>query len=64
MLQIKKETAIIWEYKVGNNGNIVNSVLLWKTRVIWARMNHHPFNTDNIRLEKQSVLFQLNRQNE
>ena len=26
MLQIKKETENIWEYKVGNNGNIANFV--------------------------------------
>ena len=23
----------IWEYKVGNNGNIANFVCLWKTRI-------------------------------
>ena len=28
MLQIKKETANIWECKVGNNANIANFVLL------------------------------------
>ena len=34
MLQIKKKTANIWEYKVGNNANIANLVCLWKTRMI------------------------------
>ena len=34
MLQIKKETANIWEYKVGNNANIANFVRLWKTRLV------------------------------
>ena len=55
MLQIdlNKNTAIIWEYKVGNNANIANFLRLWKTWVIEARMNHPPFNTDNIPLEKQ-----------
>ena len=28
-----KETANIWEYKVGNNGNIANFVCLWKCRI-------------------------------
>ena len=30
MLQIKVETANIWEYKVGNNDNIANFVRLGK----------------------------------
>ena len=33
MLQIKKETANIWEYKVGNNNNITNFVHLSKARM-------------------------------
>ena len=33
MLQIKKEIANIWEYKVGNNANIANFVHLRKTRM-------------------------------
>ena len=33
MLQIKKETANVWEYKVGSNANIANCVRLWKTRL-------------------------------
>ena len=28
IVQIKKETSNIWEYKVGNNGNIANLLLL------------------------------------
>ena len=32
MLQIKKETTDILEYKVGNNANIAYFVRLWKTR--------------------------------
>ena len=27
-MQINKKTAILWEYKVGNNANIVNFVFL------------------------------------
>ena len=30
MVQIRKETANIWEYKVSNNANIAN--FEWKTR--------------------------------
>ena len=30
MLQLKKETANIWEYKVGNNATIANFARLWK----------------------------------
>ena len=30
--QINKKTVNIWEYKVGNNANIANSVWLWKTQ--------------------------------
>ena len=33
MLQMKKETANKWEYKVGNNANIVNFLGLWKTQM-------------------------------
>ena len=33
MVQIKKENAIMWEYKVGNNANIDNFVRLWKPRL-------------------------------
>ena len=33
MLQIKKETGNLWEYKVGNNDNIANFVCLWKPRL-------------------------------
>ena len=33
MLKIKKETADIWEYKVGSNANIATFVHLWKTRL-------------------------------
>ena len=32
MLQIKEDTAKIWEYKIDNNANIANFVHLWKTR--------------------------------
>ena len=32
MVQIKKETANIWEYHIGNDANIANSVRLWKPR--------------------------------
>ena len=39
MLQIKKETANIWEYKVGNNANIANFVYLWKTQVFSSTVN-------------------------
>ena len=31
MLQIKEEMENKWEYKVGNNANIVN---LWKPRLV------------------------------
>ena len=33
LVQIKKKTAYIWEYKVDNNANIANFVCLWKTRM-------------------------------
>ena len=33
MLQRKKETVNIWEYKVGNNANIATFVRLWKIRL-------------------------------
>ena len=33
ILQIKKETTNVWEYKVGNNANIASFVLLWKIRL-------------------------------
>ena len=33
MLQMKKEIANIWEYKVGNNAIVANLVSLWKTRI-------------------------------
>ena len=33
MLQIKKETANIPEYKVANNANIANFMPLWKPRM-------------------------------
>ena len=36
MLQVKKETANICQYKVGNNDDIDNFVRLWKTRVCLA----------------------------
>ena len=26
------KTAIMWEYKIGNDANIANFVCLWKTR--------------------------------
>ena len=39
MLQIKKETANIWEYKDGNNANIANFVRLWKTRKLEKHLN-------------------------
>ena len=31
MVQIKKEAANVWEYKIGINTNIANYVLLWKS---------------------------------
>ena len=33
MLQIKKDTATIPEYKVGSNANIANFMRLWKPRM-------------------------------
>ena len=33
MVQIKKETGIMWKYKVGNNANIDNFVCSWKTQL-------------------------------
>ena len=33
MLQIRKETANLLQYKVGNNADIANFVRLWKTRM-------------------------------
>ena len=32
-MQIKKETANIWDYKIGNNAIISNYVCLWKTQL-------------------------------
>ena len=34
MVQIKKKTANIWQYKVGNIDNIANFVCLWKRRLV------------------------------
>ena len=54
MVLINKETTNIWDYKVGNNGNIANFVCLWK----------NPFNgsidTYSVRnsLAQESVSFQ------
>ena len=36
MVQIKKETTSEWEYKVGNNGNVANFVVLWKPRLLFV----------------------------
>ena len=33
ILQIKKETGDLSQYKVGNNANTANFVHLWKTRM-------------------------------
>ena len=35
MLQIKKRTANLWEYKVVNNANIANFVRLWKPESLY-----------------------------
>ena len=34
MVQIKKETVNMWEYKVANNTNIAKFVCLWKPRIV------------------------------
>ena len=67
MLQIKKETANIWEYKVGN---IANFVRLWKTRMnvnnfgfgvdwgfspIHRRSVYHPIGSPELKSESDSV---------
>ena len=39
MLQIK-ETALISEYKDGNNANMANFVRLWKTRMVTQQMSY------------------------
>ena len=36
MVQINKETANIWEYKVGNNANIANIVYPNETTQVWT----------------------------
>ena len=33
MVQIRKETVSIWDYKIDNNVNIANFECLWKTRI-------------------------------
>ena len=41
MLQIKTETANIWEYIVGNNAIVANFVCLWKARMkLFATFPH------------------------
>ena len=63
MLQIKMETANIWEYKVGNNVNIANFMCLWKTRMIlqwfigWP--NFTAFNDSSTPLKKKSIICNL-----
>ena len=36
-MQLNKETANIWEYKVGNNANIVNFACVWQNPSVVAQ---------------------------
>ena len=47
MVQIKKETANIWEYKVCMNGNIANFVCLWKCQLDVFTNSPHYKNDNN-----------------
>ena len=38
MVQIKKETANEWEYKVGVNANIANFCAFMKTPTLWTKL--------------------------
>ena len=48
MLQIKKETANIYQYKVGNNANIGNFMRLWETRLFIYNILHAIFHEHHV----------------